>query len=52
VVDELTGKCYVVAEAGRSRLFSSSFEEFVKTEGARREKQPSLITRIFGRTKG
>jgi len=51
VVDELAGKNYVVEEAGRPRLFSSSFEEFVKTEGARREKRPSLITRIFGRTK-
>jgi hypothetical protein len=39
----------VDAEGGRPGLFSASFEEFVRTEGARGERRPSLLERLWRR---
>jgi len=48
VLAELEGKHYVEAAAGKSRLFASTFEDFVQGEAGRDEK-PSLLGRLFGR---
>jgi len=50
VVDELATKHYVEGEGSACRLFSSSFEEFIRTEGAREEKKPSFLGRLLKRT--
>jgi serine/threonine-protein kinase len=49
VVDELGGKHYVEGEGNTCRIFSSSFEEFVRTEGARGDRKPSLFDRFLKR---
>jgi len=49
VVEELESKHYVEGEGGSPRPFSATFEEFVKTEGVRRKKEPSLLSRLFKR---
>jgi len=48
VVGELEGKRYVEPADQGGRLFSSTFEEFVKREGERQAK-PSLMDRLFRR---
>lgn len=47
VLAELQNRHYVEIDGGRSQLFSSTFDEFVRTEGAREEKAP-LLKRWFG----
>jgi hypothetical protein len=48
VLAELQGRHYVESVHGRPSLFSSTFDEFVKTEGSREEKEP-MLARWFGR---
>ena len=47
VLAELQSRHYVGEHDGKPALFSSTFEEFVKTEASREEKQP-LLKRLFG----
>ncbi len=49
VAEELKAKHFVEETAARPGLFSSTFEEFVRTEGARGEIQPSLLARLLRR---
>lgn len=49
VVEELASKHYVDTEKSPSGLFSASFEEFIRTEGARGERKPSLLDRLWRR---
>jgi hypothetical protein len=49
VVEELEAKHYVDDAGAPSRLFCSTFEEFICTEGARREKEPSFFARLLKR---
>jgi hypothetical protein len=48
VLAELEGKHYIEAAGAGSRLFATTFEDFVKTQAGHGEK-PSLLGRIFGR---
>jgi len=47
VLAELGSRHYVEADRGRPRLFASTFDEFVKTEGDRKAKG-SFLARWFG----
>ena len=47
VLSELQRRHYVEERQGRPALFSSTFDEFVKSEAAREEKTP-LFKRLFG----
>ena len=47
VLSELQNRHYIEKAAGRPQLFSSTFDDFVRTEGAKVEKEP-LLKRLFG----
>lgn len=51
VLAELESRHLAGADGGRARLFASTFDEFVKTEGGAASK-PSLLGRLFGRKSG
>ena len=48
VVGELEGRHYLEPGPDKPRLFSATFEDFVKTEGSR-SPEPSILARIFRR---
>ena len=48
VLVELGNRHYVETQAGKSRLFASTFQDFVRTERARAPKG-SFLRRLLGR---